>query len=93
MTVWLHFRDLQERRIVDSWAQLRNLIQKQDFPRGRMFGPNTRVWDEENEIEPWLASRPIAGPTPRDAAKASRGRPRKTEATERKARAETAANL
>jgi hypothetical protein len=69
MTVWLRFRDLQERRIVDSWAQLRNLIQKQDFPPGRMFGPNTRVWDEENEIEPWLASRPIAGPEPRGAAK------------------------
>jgi hypothetical protein len=90
MTVWLRFRDLQERRIADSWAQLRNLIQKQDFPPGRMFGPNTRVWDEENEIEPWLASRPIAGPAPRGAAKAGRGRSRKAE-TAGKGRPETAA--
>ena len=70
-------RDLKERGIVDSWAQLGNLIKKHRFPPGRMLGPNTRIWDEEDEIEPWLASRPIAGPQPRGAAKGRRGRPRK----------------
>ena len=63
----LRFRDLQERGIVSSWAQLRNLIGK-------------------DEVEPWLASRPTAGPPPRGAAKAGRGRPRKAENTPAHAR-------
>jgi hypothetical protein len=71
------FRDLKERGIVDSWAQLDNLIKKCGFPPGRMLSPNTRVWDEENEIEPWFASRPTEGPPPRGAAKVAKGRPPK----------------
>jgi hypothetical protein len=78
MTMKLRFRHLKERGIADSWAQLSNLIDKHGFPPGHMLGPNTRVWDEEDELEPWLASRPIAGPEPRGAAaKARRGRQRK----------------
>jgi predicted DNA-binding transcriptional regulator AlpA len=88
MTKWLRFRDLQKRGIANSWAQLGNLIRNQGFPPGRMLGPNTRAWEEETEIEPWEAGRPVAGPQPRGAAKAGRGRPRKAEA-----RTETAANL
>ena len=42
-----------------------------------MLGPATRVWDLEEEIEPWLASRPVDRPPPRGAAKARKGRPRK----------------
>ena len=38
MSKWLRFRDLKARQIVDSWPQLRNLIEKYDFPRGRMLG-------------------------------------------------------
>jgi hypothetical protein len=38
------------------------------FPVGRMIGPNTRVWIEE-EVEKWVKSRPIAGPAPRGIAK------------------------
>lgn len=79
MIRWLRFRDLKERGIVDSWAQLGNLQRDQDFPLGRMFSVNTRTWSED-EIDAWLASRPIAGPPPRGAAKAGRGRPRKAEA-------------
>jgi hypothetical protein len=74
MTKKLRFHDLQKRQIVNSWAQLSNLIKKHNFPPGHMLGPNTRVWDEEDEIEPWFASRPVAGPQPRGAAK---GRQRK----------------
>ena len=74
---WLRFRDLKERRIVNSWPQLRHLIEKHGFPPGRMFGPNTRAWDEETEIEPWLENRPTAGPPRRGAAKVGKGRPRK----------------
>jgi predicted DNA-binding transcriptional regulator AlpA len=92
MTKWLRFRNLKERQIVDSWPQLRNLVEKQGFPPGRMLGLNTRAWDEDNEVEPWLASRPIAGPEPRGAAKAGRGRPRKAETAAGKASPETAAS-
>jgi hypothetical protein len=86
MTNKLRFRDLQNRQIVDSWAQLRNLIEKYGFPPGHMLGPNTRAWDEEDEIEPWLQSRPTAGPEPRGAAKAAL-----EAAAANKARAETVA--
>jgi hypothetical protein len=91
MKKWLRFRHLKERGIVGSWPQLKNLIEKEGFPRGRMFGANSRAWDEETEIEAWLASRPIAGPAPRGAAKAGRGRPRKAETAARKARTEAVA--
>ena len=60
-------RDLKARGIVNNWAQLDNLIEKYDFPPGRMLSPNTRAWDEEEEVEPWLASRPTEGPPPRAA--------------------------
>jgi predicted DNA-binding transcriptional regulator AlpA len=71
---FIRFYDLKKRGIVKSWAQLDNLIEKYDFPPGRMLSPNTRAWDEEEEIEPWLASRPTEGPAPRGAAKAAKGR-------------------
>jgi hypothetical protein len=82
MTKKLRYRDLKERGIVDSWAQLANLIRKCGFPAGRMLSPNCRIWDEQDEIEPWLASRPVEGPEPRGAAKGRRGRPRKIAAAE-----------
>jgi hypothetical protein len=77
MTKLLRYADLKDRQIVKSRAQLKNLIEKYGFPPGRMLGPNTRVWGEETEIAAWLDSRPIAGPPPRGAAKAGKGRPRK----------------
>lgn len=90
MTKLVKFRRIKERGIADSRAQLDNLIKKYGFPRGRMLGPNTRVWDEEEEIDPWLASRPVEGPALRGAAKAGRGRPRKAKA---EAHTETAVPL
>jgi len=89
---FVRFRDLKARGIADSWAQLDNLIKKYGFPPGRLLGPATRVWDLEEEIEPWLASRPVEGPALRGAAKARRGRPRTSEAAARKA-AETVKGL
>jgi CP4-57 regulatory protein AlpA len=76
MTKLLRFRDLQERGIVANWATLKARINRDGFPRGRMIGPNARAWTE-SEIDAWLRSRPTAGPEPRGAAKARRGRPRK----------------
>ena len=74
---FVRFRDLKARGIVDSWPQLNNLIKKYGFPRGRMLSPNVRAWDEEKEIEPWLASRPAVSPPPRGAAKVAKDRPPK----------------
>lgn len=83
MIVLLRFRDLQERRIVASWPQLRNLLRSQNFPPGRMIGVNTRAWTED-EIDAWIESRPVAGPEPRGVAK------RKAAARKAKAEAATA---
>jgi predicted DNA-binding transcriptional regulator AlpA len=63
MTSLLRFGNLQERRIADSWAQLKRLIDRHGFPTGRMLGPNTRAWTDE-EVEVWLANRPTANSTP-----------------------------
>jgi predicted DNA-binding transcriptional regulator AlpA len=82
MTKCLRFRDLQTRGIASSWAQLRNLVAKYGFPAGFMLAPNSRAWFE-TEVLDWLANRPTAGPEPRGAAKAGRGRPRKAEAEAR----------
>jgi hypothetical protein len=78
MTKLLRFRDLQERGIIPNWPTLRARINRDGFPRGRMLGANTRAWTEA-EVETWIKSRPTAGPAPRGAAKARRGRPRKAE--------------
>ena len=72
----LRFADLEERGIATSRAQLKNLIEKCEFPAGFMLAPNSRAWFED-EIASWLDTRPIAGPPPRGAAKAGKGRPRK----------------
>ena len=47
---WLRFRDLKTRGLVNSWPALTIKIRTQDFPPGRMLGPNTRAWSVE-EIE------------------------------------------
>jgi hypothetical protein len=70
---WLRFADLKARGLVNSWPSLNNKIRTQGFPPGRMLGPNTRAWTGE-EIEGFEESRPIAGPPPRGAAKAAKGR-------------------
>ena len=68
MTSLLRFADLKSRGVVANWVTLRRWIDREGFPPGRMVGPNTRAWTED-EIETWLASRPIAGaPAEREAA-------------------------
>jgi hypothetical protein len=73
---WLRFRDLQARNIVQSWTQLKRLIELYGFPPGYMISPNARGWPE-NQIDEYLKSRPVEGPEPRGAAKQRRDRRRK----------------
>jgi predicted DNA-binding transcriptional regulator AlpA len=80
MTKLLRFRDLQARGIVKTWPTLKARIKRDGFPPGRMTGPNTRTWTED-EVDEWIRSCPTAGPAPRGAAKSRRGRPRKAEST------------
>jgi hypothetical protein len=57
---WLSFSDLKRSGIVPNWQTLR-LWQRDPkiaFPRGRLFGPNTRRWSKQQDIDPWLSSRP-----------------------------------
>ena len=67
------FADLRERGVVDSWSQLRRLMERHGFPRGRMLSPNQRTWTE-GEVNSWYRSRPVEGPEPRGAAKRNRAR-------------------
>jgi hypothetical protein len=60
-TKWLRFADLRERGIINSWPMVRRRVQFDGFPPGRKFGPNTRVWSED-EVDAWLRSRPTARP-------------------------------
>lgn len=64
MTVYLKFRDLKARGLVNNWVTLKNRIAKFGFPPGRLIGPNTRAWTEA-EIEAWIASRPTEFPRKR----------------------------
>jgi predicted DNA-binding transcriptional regulator AlpA len=80
-TKFVRFPVLQQRGIVKSWPMLKRRIERDGFPRGRMIGPNSRAWTED-EIEDWIASRPVAGPEPRGIAKRRRGQPSKTDGTE-----------
>ena len=56
----LRYSDLKARGIVKNRVTLSNWQKKHGFPKGQMTGPNTRTWDEETEVNPWLASRPAA---------------------------------
>jgi predicted DNA-binding transcriptional regulator AlpA len=86
MTHKLRFRDLKKRGIVENRPQLKNMIERYGFPRGKSLTPNCHVWDEEDEINPWIESRPTEGGSPlRGAAKA------KHDARRRKAQPEAGA--
>lgn len=76
MPPWLRYRDLVARGTVKNRPQLKNLQENDGFPLGRLFGPNTRVWDEQTEVVPWEKSRPT-GPKPAHPLKPGkrRGRP------------------
>ena len=71
---WLRFPDLKARGLVNSWPALTNKSAPKAFRPGGCSAPNTRAWSIE-EIEGYEESRPIAGPSPRGAAKLPKGRP------------------
>ena len=73
MIVLLRLRNLKERGIVLSWPQLKRLQELHGFPLGRLLSPNVRVWTEE-EIDAYIASRPVTGGELRGAAKAKHER-------------------
>jgi hypothetical protein len=58
---WYSFADLKKHGIVPNWPTLRAWQNnpKINFPKGRLFGPNTRRWSKQKEIDPWLATRPV----------------------------------
>ena len=55
--IFLRFRDLKARGIVNNWPTLKRWVADLGFPSGRYLGPGTRVW-LESEVEDWLKSRP-----------------------------------
>jgi hypothetical protein len=57
----LRFSDLKERGIVRNRVTLKNWIKNQGFPPGKMTGPNSRTWCED-EVESWHENRPIEHP-------------------------------
>jgi predicted DNA-binding transcriptional regulator AlpA len=67
VTTLLRFKDLQARRIVANWPTLRRWIESQNFPPGRLIGPNSRAWSEM-EVDSWLEGRPTAKPDREEAA-------------------------
>jgi hypothetical protein len=60
---FLRFSDLQSRGICGSWARLKELVEKHDFPPGKLTTPNCRTWTEQ-EIDEWYASRPSGAKSP-----------------------------
>ena len=74
MRTYRRYADLKARGVVKNRTQLKNMIEKYNFPRGRLISPNVRVWTDE-EIDTYIDSRPVeAKPVPK-----SKGRPRKAE--------------
>jgi hypothetical protein len=65
--VLLRFPDLKRRGIAKSWTQLRRLEKHCGFPPGRMCGPQTRTWTEQ-EVDEWYFAQPVEGPKLRGAA-------------------------
>jgi hypothetical protein len=63
LPVYVRFRDLRAAGIVHSWAQLGRMVNDEGFPTGILLGPHSRAW-RIDEIETWLASRPVAGKRP-----------------------------
>ena len=55
---FLRLKDLKERGIAKTHQAVRHMQIHHGFPLGRLLGPGTRVWTED-EINEWLASRPV----------------------------------
>jgi hypothetical protein len=59
LPIFRRFKDLKERNIVKDHRDLEKKIRELNFPPGRMAGPRTRVWTDE-EIADWYQSLPTA---------------------------------
>lgn len=61
LDIWLSFNDLKRAGIVPNWQTLRAWQKDPNiaFPLGKLLGPNSRRWNKKQEVDPWLASRPI----------------------------------
>jgi hypothetical protein len=55
--ILLRFADLKARGIVQNWPTLLRWIASENFPPGKMLGPNTRAWTDA-EVAAWIESRP-----------------------------------
>jgi predicted DNA-binding transcriptional regulator AlpA len=77
MEKYLRFADLVAAGVVRSRQALSKWIRDRNFPKGRLLGPNSRVWTA-SEVQRWLDQRPTKmKPVPK-----SPGRPRKKTQTD-----------
>src|SRR5271169_3810607 len=63
LPTFIKFADLKAAGIVNNHCALRILIDNHNFPKGRWLGSATHVWTL-NEVEQWLANRPVERPVP-----------------------------
>jgi predicted DNA-binding transcriptional regulator AlpA len=75
----LRLSDLIELGIVKNRPTLHNWIRDLGFPLGKLTGPNSRTWTED-EVQEWIDSRPTALKETPSVPKGKRGRPRKVPA-------------
>jgi hypothetical protein len=71
MKTLLVFADFKNRQLFNNWESLRRAIAELGFPAGMLITPNRRVWTEE-EVDDWLATRPVDNPILRGAAKSAK---------------------
>lgn len=57
--IYVRYADLVAAGIVANWTTLLRLIDEDGFPVGVLIGRNTRAW-RVDQVEAWLASRPMA---------------------------------
>ena len=77
LPTYIRFRDLKERGIVDSWPQLKFMIDNYGFPAGRLASPQVRIWSQDEVADylanpPFLPARLRGEPARRKAAKEAR---------------------
>jgi predicted DNA-binding transcriptional regulator AlpA len=75
VTKRLSYSDLVAKNIVKNRPSLKRLIENNGFPPGKMTGPNSRTWAED-EVQSYIDGCPTKGPQLRGAAKARRDRAR-----------------
>ena len=63
LPTFIKFADLKAAGIVNNHCALKILIDDHNFPKGRWLGSATHVWTL-NEVEQWLANRPVERPVP-----------------------------